>query len=101
MLFRSNRAFSLEFEPADTERFPALELGYECARAGGSTGAVLNAANEAAVGAFLAGELHFTEIVPACRSVLESHSFEAEPTLDKLVELDRWAREEILSWVCP
>jgi len=96
-----SRSFSLEFEPADLERFPALKLGYECAKAGGSAGAVLNAANEGAVGAFLAGELHFTEIVPACRSVLQSHSFEAEPTLDQLIEFDRWAREEILSWVCP
>jgi len=95
------RAFSLEFEPADPERFPALELGYECAKAGGSAGAVLNAANEGAVEAFLAGELHFTEIVPACRSVLQSHCHEAEPTLDQLIEFDRWAREEILSWVCP
>jgi len=96
-----NRRLSLDFEPADRDRFPALELGYECAQAGGSAGAVLNAANEAAVGAFLAGELHFTEIVPACRSVLESHSFETEPTLQQLVEFDCWAREEILSWVCP
>jgi len=96
-----SRAFSLDFEPADPERFPALKLGFECAQAGGSAGAVLNAANEAAVGAFLAGELHFTEIVPACRSVLQSHSFETKPTLQQLVELDRWARQEILSWVCP
>ncbi len=95
-----DRAFSLDFEPPDPERFPALELGYECARAGGSTGAVLNAANEAAVGAFLAGELHFTEIVSACRNVLESHSFESQPTLSQLIELDRWAREEVSRWVC-
>ncbi len=53
-----------------TERFPALELGREVARAGGTSGAVLNAANEAAVAGFLAGELPFTEIVPACRAVL-------------------------------
>ena len=45
---------------------------------------MLNAANEAAVGAFLAGELHFTEIVPACRSVLESHNFESNPTLEPI-----------------
>ena len=69
-------AGDLDFEPADEERCPALSLGYECARAGGTTGAVLNAANEAAVKAFLEGELHFTEIVPACRSVLEAHHFE-------------------------
>jgi 1-deoxy-D-xylulose-5-phosphate reductoisomerase len=61
---------------------------------------VLNAANEAAVQAFLDGELHFTEIVPACRSVLESHPFEAEPTLAKLEELDQWARQEVTRWVC-
>jgi 1-deoxy-D-xylulose-5-phosphate reductoisomerase len=90
----------LEFEPADVERFPALALGHDVARAGGSSGAVLNAANEAAVEAFLGGELHFTEIVPACRSVLDAHDFEPNPSLDRLVELDRWARREVGRWVC-
>jgi 1-deoxy-D-xylulose-5-phosphate reductoisomerase len=92
-------AFTLEFYPPDLERYPALVLGHECALAGGTSGAVLNAANEAAVGAFLAGELHFTEIIPACRSVLESHNFESHPTLDQLIALDRWAREEVTHWV--
>lgn len=92
-------AFSLEFYPPDPERYPALALGHECAKAGGTSSAVLNAANEAAVGAFLAGELHFTEIIPACRSVLESHNFELNPTLSQLIELDRWAREEVTHWV--
>ena len=45
------------FEQPDRETFPALQLGYEVARRGGTCGAVLNAANEAAVGRFLAGEL--------------------------------------------
>lgn len=90
----------LEFEPADPERCPALELGYEVARSGGTSGAVLNAANEAAVEAFLEGELHFTEIVPACRSVLETHDFDANPTLERLEALDRWARQEVTRWVC-
>jgi 1-deoxy-D-xylulose-5-phosphate reductoisomerase len=90
----------LEFEPPDRDRFPAIALGEECAKAGGTSGAVLNAANEAAVGAFLGGELHFTEIVPACRSVLSAHNFEPNPTLQRLFELDRWAREEISRWVC-
>jgi 1-deoxy-D-xylulose-5-phosphate reductoisomerase len=90
----------LEFEPADAERSPALALGYEAARAGGTSGAVLNAANEAAVEAFLNGELHFTEIVPACRSVLETHDFDADPSLERLEELDRWARDEVSRWVC-
>jgi 1-deoxy-D-xylulose-5-phosphate reductoisomerase len=95
-----SQRWRLDFEPADADRCPALELGYDCARAGGTTGAVLNAANEAAVEAFLAGELHFTEIIPACRSVLESHHFEPVPTLEKLEELDGWARQEVTRWVC-
>ena len=95
------QSLHLDFEPPDPDRFPALQLGHQCAQSGGTSGAVLNAANEAAVGAFLAGELHFTEIVPACRSVLESHNFDPSPTLSRLVELDRWAREEIFHWACP
>jgi 1-deoxy-D-xylulose-5-phosphate reductoisomerase len=92
--------WQLEFEPPDRDRFPALELGQKCAREGGTSGAVLNAANEAAVEAFLAGELHFTEIIPACRSVLESHPFEPNPSLHQLIELDRWARQEVSRWAC-
>lgn len=89
-----------EFSPPDVERFPALELGWEAARTGGTTGAVLNAANEAAVSLFLAGEIKFTDIVPACRSVVGQHTFETEPTLERLIALDRWARQEIATWNC-
>jgi 1-deoxy-D-xylulose-5-phosphate reductoisomerase len=92
-------AFSLQFEPPDFERFPALELGQEVARSGGTSGAVLNAANEAAVSGFLAGELPFTQIVPACRDVLRHHDFDPNPTLERLLELDRWARQEITQWI--
>ena len=94
-----SQEWSLEFEPADRDRFPALELGRDVADRGGTAGAVLNAANEAAVAAFLAGELKFTEIVPACRSVLQSHNFEAHPSLQKLYDMDAWAREELTRWV--
>jgi 1-deoxy-D-xylulose-5-phosphate reductoisomerase len=95
-----NRSMHWEFEPPDFERFPALELGLEVARAGGTGGAVLNAANEAAVAGFLAGDLAFNEIVPACRRVLDQHEFEPSPSLDQLWKLDRWAREEVSRWVC-
>jgi len=95
-----NAAWRLDFQPPEPERFPALKLGHDCAQAGGTSGAVLNAANEAAVAAFLAGELHFTEIVPACRSVLEAHDFDRQPTLKRLIELDGWARQEVARWVC-
>jgi len=90
----------LHFEPPDPDRFPALQLGHEVARTGGTSGAVLNAANEAAVAGFLDGQLSFTEIVPACRSVLECHNFDSNPTLADLLRLDDWARKEMDKWVC-
>jgi 1-deoxy-D-xylulose-5-phosphate reductoisomerase len=90
--------FSLDFEPPDLERFPALGLGFEVARRGGTAGAVLNAANEVAVDRFLKGELAFLDIPRLCRSILESHAFEAEPTLDTVLRLDGWARQEASRW---
>ena len=89
----------LTFEPPDEDRFPALALGLEVAQAGGTTGAVLNAANEAAVADFLDGRLAFSNIVPACRAVLQHHNFETHPSLERLIALDTWARQEIAKWV--
>ncbi len=93
------RAMHLEFEPPDPDRFPALGLGLEAAAAGGTTGAVLNGANEAAVAAFLAGRLPLDRIVPACRRALDEHTYDPNPTLSQLMNLDRWAREEVSRWV--
>lgn len=92
------RAFSLDFEPPDLERFPALALGFEVAGQGGTAGVVLNAANEVAVDRFLQAQLAFTEIPRLCRSILATHHFESNPTLDQLLSLDRWARQEALRW---
>jgi 1-deoxy-D-xylulose-5-phosphate reductoisomerase len=92
------RMLSLDFEPPDEDRFPAVRLGREAARAGGTAGAVFNAANEAAVGRFLAGSLPFAKIVPACKHTLERHTFEAHPSLERLLALDAWAREEVVRW---
>jgi 1-deoxy-D-xylulose-5-phosphate reductoisomerase len=91
------RDWELTLQPADLERFPALKLGFEVARVGGTAGAVINAANEVAVGLFLSGKIRFTDIVPVCRKVLETHHFEPYPTLARLLELDRWARSEAKS----
>jgi 1-deoxy-D-xylulose-5-phosphate reductoisomerase len=93
------RVLQLGFEPPSAWQSAALRLGWQAARAGGSTGAVLNAANEAAVGQFLAGRLAFEGIVPACEGVVGRHAFDPRPTLDRLLELDRWAREETLQWI--
>lgn len=98
--FDWTQSHQLEFFPPDMARFPALELGLEAARVGGTAGAVLNAANEAAVAQFLAGEIRYVDVVPACRSVLQNHDFEARPTLERLIECDRWARREMEHWIC-
>src|SRR5207253_302241 len=86
------------FEQPDHETFPALGLGFEVARRGGTCGAVLNAANEAAVGRFLEGALRFPDIPRVCRAVLEHHHYSARPTLAELHALDRWARQEVVRW---
>jgi len=92
-------AFHLDFQPPDFEKFPALLLGSEVARNGGTTGAVLNAANEAAVAAFLNGQIGFLDITRACRDVLKQHDFDPSPTLDQLISMDLWARKEINKWI--
>lgn len=89
---------SLTFEQPDRGTFGALDLGFEVARRGGTAGAAFNAANEAAVARFLAGTLAFLEITPACQEIVAAHPFQAEPTLDTLMEIDRWARKEIEHW---
>jgi 1-deoxy-D-xylulose-5-phosphate reductoisomerase len=88
----------LHFEQPDYQTFPALQLGYEVARRGGTCGAVLNAANEAAVTRFLAAELRFLDIPLACRDVLDHHNYSPRPTLTELVAADRWARQEVARW---
>ena len=85
---------TFEFHPPDFERFPAIPLGLEVVAAGGTAGAVVNAANEAAVAAFLTGKLPFRNIVEVCKSVLQHHHFEPHPTLEQLLTLDHWARTE-------
>jgi len=94
-----SQAIALQFDPPDFERFGALQLGLEVARSGGTAGAVLNGANEAAVAAFLDGQLGFHQIVPVCKSILDNHDFDPDPTLERVLELDGWARQEVLRWI--
>ena len=88
----------LTFEPPDPERFPALRLGHEVAAAGGTAGAALNAAKEEAVKLFLDGTLAFHEIVSVCQDVLQNHTFDPNPTLQQLMHMDVWARQEVNRW---
>ena len=89
---------ALTFLPPDHETFPALRLGFEAARLGGTAGAVLNAANEAAVARFLTGSLQFLDLVAAVRDVVATHPFDPAPSLEKLLALDAWARQEVQRW---
>ncbi|MCM2374082.1 1-deoxy-D-xylulose-5-phosphate reductoisomerase [Aporhodopirellula aestuarii] len=79
--------------PVDHERFPALELGFEVARVGGTAGVVLNGANETAVPLFLSGKIRFTDIARLCKQTLLDHNHETSPSLTRLLELDTWSRK--------
>ncbi|MEQ9068945.1 MAG: 1-deoxy-D-xylulose-5-phosphate reductoisomerase, partial [Gimesia chilikensis] len=57
-----------------------------------------NSSNEAALERFLTCDLRFSDIETSCEQVLKSHQYEPHPSLDKLFELDHWAREEIKRW---
>ena len=92
------RAMALHFEPPDRATFPALDLGFEVMRRGGTAGAALNAANEAAVARFLGGEIGFLDIPRACRAALDHHPFDPRPTLDALWAVDARARQEVRRW---
>lgn len=84
----------LNFEPPDLDRFPALRMGYEVARLGGTAGAVFNGANEEAVEAFSQGRIPFGRIVELIRQVLDRHTIEQNCDLDRLLAADAWARQE-------
>jgi 1-deoxy-D-xylulose-5-phosphate reductoisomerase len=90
---------AFHFERPDRQTFPALDLGFEVAKRGGTAGAVLNAANEATVEGFLERRLPFLDIARACRAVLDAHTYDARPTLDGLRAADQWARQEVRRWI--
>ncbi len=84
----------LDFHEPDFEAFPALALGYRVARTGGTSGAVLSAANEAAVQAFMGRRMRFTDIPRLVEMVLDRHEVPADLTLEAVADADRWARLE-------
>jgi 1-deoxy-D-xylulose-5-phosphate reductoisomerase len=83
---------SLDFEPLDTERFRAVALARQAAIAGGSAPAVLNAANEVAVHAFLEERILFPAIVETVEEVLAGHQPEAVESLQDALDWDAWGR---------
>jgi 1-deoxy-D-xylulose-5-phosphate reductoisomerase len=85
----------LTFERPNLETFRALSLGFEVARTGGTAAVVFNAANEAAVEAFLAGRIKFASIVKLIEHCLNKHNVKRRVSLEELLEADAWARREV------
>ncbi|OUQ80621.1 1-deoxy-D-xylulose-5-phosphate reductoisomerase [Flavonifractor sp. An100] len=87
---------ALTFGSPDLETFRCLALAMEAAKTGGTAGAILNGANEAAVGLFLAGKIRFLEIGEKVARAMESVPVVQQPTLMDVLEADRAAREAVL-----
>jgi 1-deoxy-D-xylulose-5-phosphate reductoisomerase len=83
----------LEFAPLSRDQYPAFALALEAAERGGTAPAVLNAADEVAVAAFLAGRIGFLSIVSWLEEALGAHAARPIDTLDDVFEADRWTRE--------
>ncbi len=83
---------SLTFEEPDPERFPALDLARRAGEIGGTLPAVLNAANEVAVEAFVNRQLDFPGITGLVRRTMEAHQVVEHPSLERILEADAWAR---------
>ena len=88
------RLGSLTFEKPDEERFPALGLARRAGDVGGTLPAVLNAANEVAVEAFVNHKINFPQITGTVRRVMDAHKAVSQPTLEQILEADAWARRE-------
>ncbi|MCS6970533.1 MAG: 1-deoxy-D-xylulose-5-phosphate reductoisomerase [Planctomycetota bacterium] len=86
------RLGALTFEEPDRRRFPSLDLAYEAARRGGLAPAVLNAANEVAVAAFLAGRVRFLDIFAIVERALRELDDVAEPSLEDILAADAATR---------
>lgn len=85
----------LTFDKPDTDRFPALKLGFWAARDGGTLPTVMNAANEIAVQAFLDQQIKFTGIIRTVEEIMHRHKNISNPSLEDIVHADQWAREEV------
>jgi 1-deoxy-D-xylulose-5-phosphate reductoisomerase len=85
---------SLTFEEPDVERFPALELARRAGQIGGTLPAVLNAANEVAVDAFVNRKISFLQITETVRRTMDAHKVVTHPSLEQILESDTWARRE-------
>jgi 1-deoxy-D-xylulose-5-phosphate reductoisomerase len=89
----------LNFLPVDAKRFPALQLAYAALKAGGTMSAVLNAANEVAVSAFLERKIGFRGIHRLIDGTMQAHVPRLPKQVEEILEVDRWAREKASSLI--
>jgi 1-deoxy-D-xylulose-5-phosphate reductoisomerase len=89
----------LEFMPPDTGKFPCLELAYRAIRQGGTAPAVLNAADEVAVQAFLERRISFPDIPRLIGNSLDAHRVASTVTFENVMAADSWARRFVLDKV--
>jgi 1-deoxy-D-xylulose-5-phosphate reductoisomerase len=83
----------LTFRAPDKDKFPCLDLAHKAAESGGTLPAVMNAANEVAVEAFLTHRISFTQIPEIICTVMDAHAVISEPDIEMLMEADRWSRQ--------
>ena len=88
--FNANQ--TLTFQEPDLNKFPCLALAFKACEVGGTLPAVLNAANEVAVHAFLDREIDFVDIVPVIRQTMDNHPVVSDPELSEILAADQWAR---------
>jgi 1-deoxy-D-xylulose-5-phosphate reductoisomerase len=88
------RLGTLTFEEPDVERFPSLNLARRAGEIGGTLPAVLNAANEVAVDAYVNRRVSFPQITEIVQKTMDAHHLTAHPTLEQILEADAWARKE-------
>jgi 1-deoxy-D-xylulose-5-phosphate reductoisomerase len=89
----------LNFLPVEKKRFPGLALAYSALEEGGTMPAVLNAANEIAVAAFLAGRIGFREIHRIINRTMQRHQSKHAKNIEEVIEVDRWAREVASAYI--
>lgn len=83
----------LHFQEMDYSRFRCLQFAFDAGRRGGTLPAVLNAANEAAVAAFLEGKITFLQIEDLVEKAMEKHAVSDNPGLEEIQEVDRQTRQ--------
>lgn len=88
---------TLHFEPVDKDKFPCISLAYTAAEVGGTLPVVLSSADEIVVNAFLEERIGFMDIPVILQTVMEKHEVISNPTLEDVLEVDKWTKIKTLS----